>query len=134
MSVSIAEQGVSSESLSRAYVWPLSLFLILEDIPEDVHWCIGLYGNTRFHSLFMDVADEFSGGGVASRLGVSRLFGGGRRDCGFVVEAVQIAAGGLEFGYPFLRLSQYLLAGYQNERIDRLGDWTLERRGEIGMR
>lgn len=105
------------ESLLNAYVWSLSLFFILEDIPEDVHRCVGLDGNAGFHSQFMDIADEFARGGFASCLRVSRFFGGGRGDCSLVMEAVQIAAGGLEFRDPFLRLSQYLLAECQNEGV-----------------
>jgi hypothetical protein len=52
----------------------------------------------------MNVADQFAGG----RLEIGFCFGtlgGGRVDGGFIVEAVQVAAGRLEFFDPFLGLA-----------------------------
>jgi hypothetical protein len=53
----------------------------------------------------MNVADQFLGRGLRGGGVVGGIFGDGGGDGGFVVEAVEVAAGGFEFRDPFLGLS-----------------------------
>lgn len=52
----------------------------------------------------MDVPNQFARRGLSGGCVVGGIFGGGGRDGGFVVEAVEVAAGGFEFRDPFLGL------------------------------
>lgn len=95
--LSSREHGIST------HIRAILLILGSQDIPKHVDWCIGLNSDTGLHAFIVDKPDQFAGtrgtGG-----GVCGLGAGGGIDGGLVVEAVQIAAGLLEFPNPFMRL------------------------------
>ena len=85
-----------------AYVWPLLLMGALQDVVQHVHVGARLEGDARQQPALVDVVDQLARAGLEVR----RLGGGlGGRGVGrLVVEAVEVAAGGLELLYPLLGL------------------------------
>lgn len=86
----------------RTYVGPLLLVRALKNIVQNVHLRPGLDGDAGLHAALVDVADQLA----RARLEVRGLGGGlgGGGVGGLVVEAVEVAAGGLEFLDPLLGL------------------------------
>lgn len=89
------------------YVGPLLLVRALEHIIQNIHLRPGLYGDAGLHAALVDVADQLA----RARLEVGGLGGGlgGGGEGGLVVEAVEVAAGGLEFLDPLLGLWETLV-------------------------
>jgi hypothetical protein len=93
-----------SPRVGNTHIRPLNPLRIRQDVPQDIHLGIRLDRDPGLHAFLVDVADEFlracraRSGLVLGRLG---RHGG---DGGFVVEAVEVAAGVFEFLDPSLRL------------------------------
>lgn len=85
------------------YIRNLILCFAVEDVVENVDRGTGLEGNAGSQALVVNVLDEFLGAGLLVG-GSGGFVGGGGVDGGFVVEAVEIASGLLEFLDPFLWL------------------------------
>lgn len=90
------------------YIRPLLIILILQNLPQHVDRRVGLDGDAGQQPAVVDVPDQLLG----ARLAVRRLLGalGGAGEGGLVVEAVQVAAGGLELLYPLLGLGDHHVA------------------------
>jgi len=73
-----------------------------QDIPQHIDRGGGLDRNTSQHPVVVNVSDQLFGASIKLRHALGAL--GGRRGCGLVVEAVQIAAGVLELLDPLLGL------------------------------
>ena len=85
------------------YIGDLFFRLVLQDFPQDVDGSPGLDGDAGEHAVVMNVAHELLR--TCLRVGVVfRLLRCGRFERGLVVEAVEVAAGLLEFLDPFLGL------------------------------
>lgn len=97
------------------HIWPLDLLLAFEDLPQHVNGRIGLDGDPGVHALLVDVPDEFARAGLARGGVVGGLGRGGGGHGRFVVEAVEVATGGLEFLDPFLRL--YISKTEKNQHL-----------------
>lgn len=81
----------------------------LQHVVQHVHVSAGLDGDSREHITLVDVADQLARAGLEGGGLLGGLGGGGVG--GLVVEAVEVAAGGLEFLDPLLGLSRgYVLA------------------------
>lgn len=91
------------------YIRNLLFDRILKDLPKHVDGSAGFDSDTRLHPMLMDEPNELL------RRGLRVGFCGGRvRGCavdgGFVVEAVEVAAGFLEVLDPSFGLEHSLLA------------------------
>lgn len=86
------------------HIRPLNLLLALEDLPQHVNGRIGLNGDSGMHALLVNIPDEFARASLARGGVVGGLCRGGGGHGGFVVEAVEVATGGLELLDPFLGL------------------------------
>lgn len=88
----------------ETHIWPLRQIRAIEDVPQYIDRGIRLNCDTGLHAFVVDILDQLPRTGTV-RCGF--VGGIGRSDGGdgrLVVEAVQIAAGFLEFVDPFVRL------------------------------
>ena len=76
----------------------------VENVVEHVYGCVGFDRDARTHAAFVDIFDQGfgrDGGGGGAVFGFG---GGGVGGEGFVVEAVEVGAGGGEGGDPAVGL------------------------------
>ena len=105
--------------LQRTYIRPRLGICTFKNGPEHVDGCFWLDGDAGAQAERVDVADEFWGVGfvfgifdvLVVAFGAVRVgsvgfgtFGGGGVESGFVVEAVQVCAGGFEGADPLVGL------------------------------
>jgi hypothetical protein len=86
------------------HVWSLHRVFTLKDIPQHIDRGIGLDCDTSLHTLLVNVANQLLGVCAGGGLFIGRVGRGDGGDCSLVMEAVQIAAGILEFANPFVGL------------------------------
>lgn len=91
------------KSIGCTYIRHLILVRVVQNVVQHIHGRLRLDSYTGAHAKAVDVLDQLFGVGLLIAGSFGGL-GGGRVDGGFVVEAVQIAAGFLEVLDPFLRL------------------------------
>lgn len=96
-------QGGGKGGVGGTHVGPFRLVVAVEDLVQHVGRGGRLDGDAGQHALLVDVADQLARAGLEVR-GCLGALGGSRVDGGFVVEAVEVAAGGLEFLDPFFGL------------------------------
>jgi hypothetical protein len=77
--------------------------MAIQHLVQDIGGSGGLDGDAGQHALLVDVADQLARRRLEVGVGLGAL-GGRRVDGGLVVEAVEVAAGRLEFFDPFLGL------------------------------
>lgn len=111
------------------YVRPLLLMGAVEDVVQHIHWRPWLDGDAGQHVALVDVADELA----RARLEGRRLGGGlgGSGVGSLMVEAVEVAAGGLELLDPLFGLGGWLCVLVGSFTIALL---AVEKREERGLR
>lgn len=88
----------------KTYIRPLLLVRALEQLGQHLDARHGLQRDAGQQAAVVDVPDEVLGVGLGVRLALGRL--GRAREGRLVVEAVEVAAGLLEFLDPFFRLRE----------------------------
>lgn len=104
--VTKAKKDLKQKKKGVTHVWSFGWVLALNNIPQHIDGGIRLNGDTRLHTLLVDITNQLLGASPSGSFFIGRFGRGDRGNSRLIVEAVKIATGLLKLSDPFMRLTR----------------------------